>query len=278
MTETVVAQAAPDANAAPVMEKRCRYGNMLFLRHDQYIGRSLALYGEFSEFEGQLFGQLLSPGDVVVEVGANIGAHTVHLAQLVGPGGVVHAFEPQRVIFQILCANMALNGLFNVHTHQVGLGSAVTSMFVPPVNYAHGGNFGGLSLSASGMGEKVPIHTLDELALPSLKLIKIDVEGMEREALDGARRTINERRPFIYVENDRKEKSAALLTLLDTLGYAMYWHLPPLFNVNNFAGNAENIFPDIVSINLFCVPREASVTVNGFRSVSGPDDWWQNAI
>eukprot|EP01037_Dinobryon_pediforme_P030279 gene30279-34288_t len=261
-----------------VMEKPCKHGNMLFLRTDQYVGRSLELYGEFSELEGDLFTQLLNSGDVVVEVGANIGGHTVHLAKLVGPGGVVHAFEPQRIIFQILCANVALNGLFNVHTHQAGLGRAQGCMHVPVMNYGSVGNFGGLSLTEAVTGEKTPIHTLDGLDLKALKVLKVDVEGMEHDVLNGSRRTILGLRPIIYVENDRKEKSSALITLLDELGYEMYWHTPPLYNPNNHAANPQNIFPGIVSINLLCIPKESWITLNGFRKVSGPDDWWQNSV
>ena len=259
------------------MLKPCRHGDMLFLQRDQYVGRSLELYGEFSELEGDLFGQLLRPGNVVVEVGANIGAHTVHLAKLVGPGGTVYAFEPQRVIFQIMCANIALNALFNVHTYHAGLGREKGTLKVPPLDYAGVGNFGGLALSDAAVGEEVSVWRLDDVKLASLQVLKIDVEGMEADVLAGARNTIARHRPIIYVENDRQEKSAALIRLIEELGYTMYWHTPHMYNQNNYAGNPENIFPGIVSINLLCIPKELSLTMQGFRQVTGPDDWWQNA-
>ena len=87
---------------------------MLYNFHDLYIGRSLDLYGEYSEGEIDLFGQIVQPGQVVVEVGANIGAHTVFLAHRSGPAARVLAFEPQRIVFQTLCANLALNSITNV--------------------------------------------------------------------------------------------------------------------------------------------------------------------
>ena len=87
---------------------------MLYNEHDIYIGRSLDLYGEFSEGECDVFRQLIQPGWTVLELGANIGSHTVFLAKRVGPSGRVIAFEPQRIVFQTLCANIALNNLLNV--------------------------------------------------------------------------------------------------------------------------------------------------------------------
>src|SRR4030095_11726468 len=94
--------------------KLCKSGPMLFNKYDIYVGGSLQKYGEFSVGEQDLFQSVVHQGELVVEVGANIGAHTVELARMVGPEGEVHAFEPQRIVFQTLCANLALNQLTNV--------------------------------------------------------------------------------------------------------------------------------------------------------------------
>src|SRR5436190_22246330 len=110
----------PPASATAL--KECRHGRMLYLRNDQYIGRSLELYGEYGEMEARLFDQLLAPGQAVIEVGANIGAHTVHLAKLVGPTATVLAFEPQRAIFYLLCANLAPNAQFHVRAYHAAGG------------------------------------------------------------------------------------------------------------------------------------------------------------
>ena len=67
--------------------KATRYGLMLYHPKDAYIGRSFDLYGEFSEGEVGLFRQLLQPGAVVLDIGANIGAHTLYFAAAVGPAG-----------------------------------------------------------------------------------------------------------------------------------------------------------------------------------------------
>jgi len=57
----------------------------------------------------RFFRQLVQPGWSILDIGANMGAHTIALARLVGPTGKVLSFEPQRIIFQALCANVALN-------------------------------------------------------------------------------------------------------------------------------------------------------------------------
>ena len=269
--------AAPDPRVRPLTAlKQCRHGRMLYLPHDRFVGRSLDLYGEFSELEGAMFAQLVQPGQMVIEVGANIGAHTLHLARLVGPAGVVIAFEPQQVLFYLLCANLALNEQFHVRAYRMAVGGDVGLTKVPPIDYRGDQNFGGVSLSQAAAGDSVGLVTLDSfVSMPSLRLLKIDVEGMECEVLEGARQTITRHRPILYVENDRRQHSARLIGLLQELEYTLYWHLPPMFRPDNFAGQSDNVFPGIVSINLLGVPKEVELPVKGPRRVTGPDDWWR---
>lgn len=254
----------------------CRSGPMVYNKNDIYVGGSLQKYGEFSVSEQRIFAQILAEGMVVVEVGANIGAHTVDLARMVGVNGEVHAFEPQRIVFQTLCANLALNQVSNVFARQMGLGAASGTIMVPPVDPAARTNFGGISLGEFAGGEAVPLATLDSFDLPACHVIKADVEGMEVEVLKGAERTIEMYRPIMYVENDRADRSEELLTCIERLGYVGYWHLAQLFNPANFAGDPENIFPNIVSINVLCMPQETPMAVNGLRRVSSPQDTWRD--
>lgn len=145
--------------ASPVALKDRRNGMMALLRRDLYIGRSLDLYGEFDQLETAMFPRLVQPGMAVVEVDANIGAHTLPLARMPGPHNAVVAREPQRAMFQLLCANVALKGLFNLHTLPAGTGR-----------------------EAGSLGEEAPVDTLDSLALPAAQLIKMEVEGMDIES------------------------------------------------------------------------------------------------
>jgi hypothetical protein len=93
---------------------------------------------------------------------------------------------------------------------------------------------------------------------------------MEKVVLEGAAGFISRLKPVLYVENDRKEKSAELIRYIDSLGYVMYWHAPTLFNPQNFSGNATNIFGTVVSINMLCIPKEANVQMTGFTKVDVP--------
>lgn len=254
--------------AGNVRLKRCRHGAFLYNIHDKFIGRSLDLYGEFSEGEAAMFAQILKPGMVAMDVGANIGVHTVFMAQAVGSGGAVFAFEPQRVVHQLLCANLALNSLNNVMTWHAAVGPKAGTIIVPPIRYDLEGNFGGVALGDHERGETVPVVALDALPLRSCHFIKIDVEGMEAQVLEGARQMIARLRPILYVENDRKEKSQALIEALFAMDYRLYWHNTPLFNPNNFFAKGENLFGNIVSRNMLCVPKESPTQVTNLPEIT----------
>lgn len=242
---------------------KARHGWFLANRYDHYLGSALIRYGECCEVEHEFLASLLRPGDGVVEVGANIGVHTVGLARTVGAAGRVVAVEAQPAIFRVLCANLALNALFNVTPHACGCSDRRDTLIAPAVDYGSAAphNSGGVSLAADGAGIPVPVSPLDELVdeLPGFRLLKIDVEGMEREVLQGARRLIGEYRPLLYVENDRVEKSKALIEWIMAAGYRLWWHTPPLFNPANLFGVAQNDYPRILSFNMICQPAQAGL-------------------
>src|SRR5262249_13602917 len=89
---------------------------------------------------------------------------------------------------------------------------------------------------------------------------------MEQAALEGATATLSRLKPVLYVENDRREKSESLIRCLDSLGYSMYWHAPPLFNPRNYFGNPRNVFGPIVSRNMLCINRSGAAPAGWRRS------------
>jgi FkbM family methyltransferase len=258
-----------------------RYGKIMYNQLDQYVGRSLKLYGEYCQGEAALFEQIVKPGNIVVEAGANIGSHTIHLAQLAGDNGQVWAFEPQRLVFQLLAGNMALNSLTNVHCLQKCLGDgSETTLLVPVLDVNKVNNWGGLALGSRTAGEPVEVITVDSLNLPNCHFLKVDVEGMELQVLRGAEKTIKRYRPVIYTEADRIEKNGALFDYLRSLDYRLFRHEPSLYNPNNFFHNQENVFivkqqqsngneQDlvVVSFNVLCIPKESTVELKGFEEI-----------
>ncbi|MBI3444377.1 MAG: FkbM family methyltransferase [Magnetospirillum sp.] len=243
---------------------------MIFPRGDVWVGRSLALYGEYSEGETALFHQILRPGDTVVEAGANIGALTIPLGRLVGSTGRVLAFEAQRSIHSVLTANILLNGLEHVWAERVAVGDRAGSITVPRLALSAVGNFGGVSVG-SETGDECPMRTLDSYALDHLKLIKIDVEGAESEVIDGAAETIRRLRPILYAENDRREKSPGLISRIMDLGYRLWWHVVPLYSAANYRGDSNNVFGNVASFNMICIPRENGSSVGDSVEILSPD-------
>jgi FkbM family methyltransferase len=231
----------------------CRHGAMLVNKHDRYVGRSLRVYGEFSPQEQHLLASLIDKDSVVYEVGANIGALTIPLARR---AKVVYAFEPQRLNFQMLCANIAMNQLRNVWAFPVAVGRMHGDAHIPMFDPTQAGNFGAVTADGDRgeVVERIRLALMDNRPLPHL--IKIDVEGMELEVLMGAHALITKSQPFLYVECDREDKAEDLIGYMrDMLNYQLYWHLPPLYDSDNYEAESANVFPGIVSKNVLGVPR-----------------------
>jgi len=224
--------------------KQCRHGRLMFYDNDLYIGRCLHQTGLYSEEEIQLWDQIIRPGWHVIDVGANLGAHTVWFAKAVGKSGQVYAFEPQRQMYQMLLGNLALNEITNTNVMLAAVGDDNRVTRVRPIDYAAETNFGGVFVECDA-GPEVPLVKIDSLGIARADFIKVDVEGMEAAVLRGAMQTIVRCNPVLYLENDRTEKSDELVALVRELGYQPYKHHPVL--------NAEVFGNQIVSFNMLCV-------------------------
>ncbi len=177
-------------------------------------------HGEYQADEGSaiinlmmLRRQTFGDGVVVLDVGANVGAHTCRWARACEGWGEVHAFEAQERVFYALAGNLAIGNHFNAHARHVAVGGRNGRLAIPSMDHRTYGNFGGLSLrvtdrkpgqqisSVIGL-QDVAIATLDSMFFERADLIKIDVEGMEIEVLTGATQTIARCRPMLYLEHD----------------------------------------------------------------------------
>ena len=229
--------------------KSCQtaYGPCKFYGKDEYIGRSLYVYGEWSGDECE---KLISLGSgLCLDIGANIGFMSMALASR----GPVIAFEPQEALFKLLVENTAGK---SVECYNVALGSAAGVAHMPRVRYGEKGNYGGVRIVSGGFGTiEVPMRTLDSFGLEGVGLIKIDVEGYELEVLKGAVETIERCSPILYVEDDLEHKSYALRKYIkETLGYKnIEEHKPQLFRENNFNKYPSNVWDkSYESRNIIC--------------------------
>lgn len=159
----------------------------------------------------------LSAGDLVFDVGANVGNHTLYLAAISGVR--VWAFEPNAHLADAIRHSARLNGLqdqVQVFTNGVGEEPGWARFDAEIVD-----NLGSQSLSVEG-GD-IPVITLDRLVIDApVKMIKIDVEGMEMAVLRGARALIARDQPIIYAECLKEADFRQISTLLGELGY-LFW-------------------------------------------------------
>lgn len=243
---------------------------MIYNNSDIWVGRSIEKYGEFSESEVQVFRDCIKPGFAVLDIGANIGCHTIALSRLVENNGVVFAYEPERNNFVTLCGNIAVNNIRNIYAFQKAVGSTSGLIAVPELDLEKTVNFGGLSLDhdySSGVHYPVSLITLDECNFLKCDFIKMDIEGMEKLALMGAENTIIKCKPILYVENDREDKSKDLIKYIDSLGYVIYKHSAPLFNPNNYYNEKTDVFVNengvqIISGNIFCHHKDVTCPID----------------
>jgi FkbM family methyltransferase len=171
------------------------------------LTRALIRRGLWEKLETQVFTELLTPGAMVVDAGANFGHYALTAANIVGPRGLVFAFEPHAATFALLNRNAALQPYPNLLALQAGLGAEQGEL---PI-FADDGNPGGHSFldwnrrEGTGGSETVPVHRLDDILEQQapgrpLSLLKIDVQGFEMDVLNGAEKTISRDKPSVLCE------------------------------------------------------------------------------
>lgn len=230
---------------------QCRHGVFTYFREDRILGSSLRIYGEYSEDEVLLYDAFLKPSDVVIEVGANIGALTIPLARRCKK---VFSFEPQPQTYDLLCSNLNVNGIKNVDAFPYAIGAENSKVNIPTLEEIdeERGDYCGAEVGSGSF--VVEQRSLDAMSSFDAKVnfIKLDCEGAELDALKGAEKLIKRDWPLLYVENNRPKKSALLVEWLVDHGYHCYWHHPPLYREDNYRKYHDNIFGNNGSINMIC--------------------------
>ncbi|HET7200795.1 MAG TPA: FkbM family methyltransferase [Burkholderiales bacterium] len=170
------------------------------------------------EKEYALLDTLLGEGDWALDIGANVGHYTMRMAELVGPSGRVIALEPVPDTFSLLAANTRLFAHANVSLLNVAASDRVLVSAMQIPRFASGlSNYYQARLGAGSGGLPVLTLPVDELSLPLVRLVKIDVEGHELPALRGMRRLLARDHPTLIVETGSQET----MNLLGSLGYAL---------------------------------------------------------
>lgn len=224
-----------------------RYGRLYVIRNDSVIGRSLKLYGEWAEDEIESYAALLSDGETVLDVGANIGTHAIALASRL-PRSEVVAFEPQPLAFALLVANALAARTANVYPRNVGCAATEGVTHLVPDYSAVDWNVGAVSLASGEKHAKagalpVPLVALDDMVFRNrVQFIKIDVEGMEELVLAGAAKLIERDRPIVYFEVLEIGRLRGSRELLSGLGYELRWLKSEAFNPRNYRLHPENIW------------------------------------
>jgi FkbM family methyltransferase len=255
---------------------------MCFPLNDYYLARSFILYGEYSPRETRFLRSMLRPGDVALDIGANIGAITVAMAKAVGASGKIHAYEPQSLMFSYLVSNVLLNDLRNVETVRAVVGETAgeeTFNIPDSVNGDELLNYGAVSTVeprfGAGASETVPRIRLDDLGVERVRLIKIDVEGAELAVLQGAASLLERCSPIVYFENNIRHRSRELLSFFMSRSYKLYWHMAPMYSEHNYRSEKRNVFANTASPNVLAVPS-GTTFVSADRQITDPDDWWQS--
>ena len=215
-------------------------GARLHVRLDEPLLRLAYFHGTHEVATSRLLRRLAQPGDVWLDVGANVGVFTLLLAQQVGASGRVIAYEPNPRLAELLNASLADNEFGHVTLRQAAVGAEPSraTLRIPMTPETTPGGSGRASLLAQVdvpdvEAVEVPVVTLDaELAehLPTERPIdgmKIDVEGFEVEAFRGMARTLTQRPPgVILFEASRLPAALAtpeqLIEQLAGFGYACY--------------------------------------------------------
>jgi FkbM family methyltransferase len=196
-------------------------GGDLLAPLDDYVGRAAYFTGDLDAKLTAICRRFVRPGDVALDIGANLGVITLLLSRLVGPSGRVHAFEPQPRMVELLRRSLERNERRNVMVHDVALGARDAEMALTLCE----GNAGAASLvrSVGAKTLRVPVRTLPAylVAEKRVRFVKIDVEGYELEVLEGARPWIEVSPPdvILFESNDDDDR---VFRMLGEMRYRLY--------------------------------------------------------
>lgn len=229
--------------------------NLLLLKDDMF---TISLeHNNFYEEHFTNFAKLvLKEGDVALDIGANLGYHTITMAELVGNTGMVCAFEPQRIIYQQLNANIFLNGLDNIYTFNVAVGDEFKTVYIDPPNYHNIihmiTNIGNTSINYNN-GVQVEQIVLNQ-DINKLNFIKLDIQGSELNALKGMSENIKKYKPYIFIEIESKQLLKFNVNPEDLIKYIKYELKYNLYRI--YVNDSSTKYNNYMTDDFICIPND----------------------
>ena len=214
----------------------------------------------FNSFELHVFKfiqSVLSEGDIIIDVGANIGFSTAIASRLVGPRGHVFAFEPSSSFYDKLKQNVILNGANNVSTYKLAVGRDDSRQTLKSGDQSASIVFGDTN------NEQLTLETVDSVTLDQIfiqynvhvKLLKIDVDGWDYNVLLGASRLLLEQRPIVIVEViDRGiTQPSSIFSYLREHGYEIFSEQNTSDPLS--ASDFDKLLTKLHGLNIICQPQ-----------------------
>jgi FkbM family methyltransferase len=236
---------------------------------DDFIGRCLKHCGYFAPTEIFFLEKLIAETDNVMEIGANIGSHCVPLATKNRKGKYI-CFEPQLDIYKMLVSNTVLNGHTHVTSYNYGIGDKDTTIFYNDKRSVMAGNRGAFSiLTANSQGDAntfLKVRKLDyfeELqSLKSLKLIKIDVEGMECTVTNSIKPFIVKHQPILFIEYT-PTTFFELVNIVKSLDYDVFYFVTSSNEYDILVGKKDTQ-QRVGDTNILCYPKNYANDIPSF--------------
>jgi len=209
------------------------FGNFLINEYD-LIGINISHHKSWEYHLYDFYSNILTKDDVCIDAGANLGFHTIQFGKL---SKKVHAFEPQPLINNQLCANILFNDLDDIIIpYRLALGDKkeIQQMWdIENESWVGNGcyNWGGRGIEHKeatypSNGKIREYDQIEVIPLDSTNinpdLIKIDIQGYEYYAFLGAKEILNKNKPIILLENGSTEIDKKALNFLKNLGYKNY--------------------------------------------------------
>ena len=193
-----------------------------------------------------LIENLLLPSDNALDIGGNIGTHAILLSKKLTKGRV-YTFEPQSLIFSVLQNNLLLNSCDNVRAYRFAISNEDHSTIsMQPFTFNKKTiNNAALRVDLEGaMGDLTLTRTLDSFKFQKVDFIKIDIQGSEVKALQGAKNLICDQKPIMFIEIEEQ--------YLQELGTSTKELIETIFSLNYVLYRIETDYP----CDYICVPSE----------------------